>query len=143
MTFSELIWSMYSVAMLLLCALSLFGTVYCLFEYGIIAIFALPRLKKAPDLVSEGDGHICYTLSLFSLSYDSKCNYFITCQCFLAKQLRMHQLNKAVCTKYIHRACRPVLIPLIETSADQLKKNQNLKKKTKTVSVVVKILIYV
>ena len=50
-----------------------------------------------------------------------------------AKQLRMHQLNKAVCTKYLHRAHRPVLMPVIETSADR----------TKTVSVIVKILIYV
>ena len=42
MIFTELMWSMYSVAMLLRCALSSFGAIYCPFEYGIVAIFALP-----------------------------------------------------------------------------------------------------
>ena len=58
MIFTELMWNMYSVAMLLRCALSSFGAIYCPFEYGVVALFALPRLKKPPDLVSEGDGHI-------------------------------------------------------------------------------------
>jgi len=45
----------------------------------------------------------------------------------MAKQLRMHQLKKAVCTKYLHRACRPGLMPLLETLADWLGK-ENLEK---------------
>ena len=42
MIFSELMWSMWSVAMLIRCALCSFGTVYCPIEYGIVALFALP-----------------------------------------------------------------------------------------------------
>lgn len=66
MILTALMWNMYSVAMLLRCALSSFGAIYCPFEYGVVAIFALPRLKKPPDLVSEKDGHIRCSQSLFS-----------------------------------------------------------------------------
>ena len=127
MIFSELMWSMYSVAMILRCALRLFGTVYLPFDYGVVVIFVIPRLKKPPDLVSEGDGHIRCSRTLFSLSYDSKYDYFITRQRFIAKQLRMHQLNKAVCQKYLHRASRPVLMPIKETSADRLHEKEKQK----------------
>ena len=128
--FSELMWSMWSVAMLIRCALCSFGTVYCPFEYGIVALFALPRMKKPPDLVSEGDGHIRCSRSLFSSSYDSKYDYFIARQRYLAKQLRMHQLNKAVRRHYMHRARRPDLMPpLKETSADRLFEKQIEKEK--------------
>ena len=128
MIFSELMWSMWSVAMLIRCALCSFGTVYCPFEYGIVAIFALPRMKKPPDLVSEGDGYIRCSRSLFSSSYDSKYDYFITRQRFLARKLRMHYMNKAVCQRYLHRASRPVLMPLIETSADRLQEKEKQEK---------------
>ena len=116
MIFSNLMWSMWSVAMLIRCALSSFGTVYCPFEYGIVAIFALPRMKKPPDLVSEGDGYIRCSRSLFSSSYDSKYDYFITRQRFLARKLRMHQLKKAVCQRYLHRASRKELIAYLYLS---------------------------
>ena len=130
MIFSELMWSMWSVAMLIRCALCSFGTVYCPFEYGIVALFALPRMKKPPDLLSEGDGHIRCSRSLFSSSYDSKYDYFIARQRYLAKQLRMHQLNKAVRRQYMHRARRPDLMPpLKETSADRLFEKQIEKEK--------------
>ena len=128
MIFSELMWSMWSVAMLIRCALCSFGTVYCPFEYGIVAIFALPRMKKPPDLVSEGDGYIRCSRSLFSSSYDSKYDYFITRQRFLARKLRMHYMNKAVCQRYLHRASRPVLMPLIETSADRSQEKEKQEK---------------
>ena len=49
--FTKLMWSMDSVAMLLSCALCCFGAIFRLFEYGFICLFALPRLKKPPDLV--------------------------------------------------------------------------------------------
>ena len=130
MIFTELMWSMYSVAMLLRCALSLFGEIYCPFNYGVVAIFALPRIKKPPDLVSEGDGHIRCSRSLFASSYDSRYDYYIARQRFMAKKIRMHQLRKAVCTKYLHRVCRPGLMPLIETSADRLG-NKNEKQNEK------------
>ena len=83
MIFTALMWNMYSVAMILCCALSCFGTVFRPFEYGFIRLFALPRLKKPPDLVSEG-GKI------------RPCSnyYFINRQRFLAKVLRKSNLRK-------------------------------------------------
>ena len=47
--FTELMWSMYSVAMILSCALSCFGAVFRPFEYGFIRLFASPRLKTSEE----------------------------------------------------------------------------------------------
>ena len=46
--FSEVMWNMWSVAMVLGCKLDRFGVVYSPFEYGIIKLFALPRIKRPP-----------------------------------------------------------------------------------------------
>ena len=81
--FSELMWSMYSVAMFLNCALCCYFSVFRPFEYGIMTLFALPRQKKPPDLVSEGSKiRVCS-----NYDYDSRYDYFIARQQFLAKVL--------------------------------------------------------
>ena len=61
------------MAMILCCALSCFGAVFHPFEYGFICLFVLPRLKKPPDLVSEGGKIRCSNI----YDYDSKNDYFI------------------------------------------------------------------
>ena len=43
----EIMWSMYSVAMLLSCSLKRFGLLYC-FDYGVPQIIIKPKLKKPP-----------------------------------------------------------------------------------------------
>ena len=48
LVFSEIMWSMWSVAMLLGCRLDRFGVVYSPFEYGVVKLFALPRVKRPP-----------------------------------------------------------------------------------------------
>merc|ERR1712226_1337872 len=50
--FSEIMWNMWSMAMLIGCKMSCFGVVYCQFEYGVVKIFAMPRKKKS-DYISE------------------------------------------------------------------------------------------
>ena len=97
MIFTELMWNMYSVAVLLSCALSCFGTVFCPFEYGVIRLFALPRLKKPPDLVSEGGKISCSNVH----DYDPKYDYFIKRQNYLGKVLRAHHLNKSLCHEHL------------------------------------------
>ena len=73
MILSELMWSMYSVAMFLNCALSCYFSVFRPFEYGILTLFALPHRKKPPDLVSEGGKiRVCS-----NYDYDSRYFYFI------------------------------------------------------------------
>ena len=42
-------WSMYSIAMLLRNDLRCFGVIYCPFQYGVIALFCVPRMKKPSD----------------------------------------------------------------------------------------------
>ena len=81
MIFTELMWNMYSVAMILSCALSCFGAVFRPFEYGFIRLFALPRLKKPPDLVSEGGKISCSSV----YNYDSKYDYLLSTKIILAK----------------------------------------------------------
>ena len=97
MIFTALMWNMYSVAMILSCALSCFGTVFRPFEYGFIRLFAMPRLKKPPDLVSEGGKIHCSNV----YDYDSKYDYFIRRQKYLGKVLRAHHLNKSLCHKHL------------------------------------------
>ena len=90
MILSELMWSMYSVAMLLNCALCCYCCVFHPFEYGIMSLLALHCCKKPPDLISEGGQlHVCS-----NYDYDSRCDYFIARQRFLAKVLRNSQLRK-------------------------------------------------
>ena len=48
LVFSEIMWSMWSMAMLLGCRLDRFGVVYSPFEYGVVKLFALPRAKRPP-----------------------------------------------------------------------------------------------
>ncbi len=91
MILSELMWSMYSVAMFLNCALSCYFSVFRPFEYGILTLFALPRRKKPPDLVSEGGKiRVCS-----NYDYDSRYFYFIARQRFLAKVLRNSQMRRS------------------------------------------------
>ena len=91
MILSELMWSMYSVAMFLNCALSCYFSVFRPFEYGILTLFALPRRKKPPDLVSEGGKiRVCS-----NYDYDSRYFYFIARQRFLAKALRNSQMRRS------------------------------------------------
>ena len=42
-------WSMHIIAMLLSNELRCVGVVYCPFQYGIISLFCMPRMKKPPD----------------------------------------------------------------------------------------------
>ena len=46
---SEIMWIIYSIAMLLLNDLRCFGIIYCPFQYGVVALFCVPRIKKPPD----------------------------------------------------------------------------------------------
>ena len=46
---SEIMWSMYSIVMLLWNNLRCFGVIYCPFHYGVVALFYVPRAKKPPD----------------------------------------------------------------------------------------------
>ena len=46
---SESMWSMYSIAMLLWNNLRCFGVIYFPFQYGVVALFCVPRMKKPPD----------------------------------------------------------------------------------------------
>ena len=117
MIFTELMWNMYSVAMILCCALSCFGAVFRPFEYGFIRLFALPRLKKPPDLVSEG-GQI-HSSNVYD--YDSRYDYFIKRQQYLGKVLRAHHLNKSLCHKHL-RSTRK----LRETSVDRCFKTNTI-----------------
>ena len=48
-------WSMYSITMLLCNELRCFGVVYCPFQYGIISLFCVPRMKKPPDPFLNGE----------------------------------------------------------------------------------------
>ena len=97
MSFTELMWNMYSVAMILSCALSCLGAVFRPFEYGFIRLFALPRLKKPTDLVSEGGKIRCS----YDYDYDSRYDYFIKQQSYLGKVLIAHHLNTSLCHKYL------------------------------------------
>ncbi len=97
MIFTALMWNMYSVAMILCCALSCFGAVFRPFEYGFIRLFALPRLTKPPDLVSEGGKIHCSNV----YDYDTKYDYFIKHQKYLGKVLRAHHLNTSLCHKHL------------------------------------------
>ena len=90
MIFTELMWSMYSVAMFLCCALSCFDMVFRPFEYGVIRLFALPRLKKPPDLVSEGGTVRCANVN----NYDSRYDYYIMRQQFLLKVLSKQHMRR-------------------------------------------------
>ena len=85
----ELMWSMYSVAMILSCALCCYFSIFCPFEYGIMTLFALHRRKKPPDLVSEG-GKICVCSNY---DYDLRYDYFIARQRFLAKVMCNSQMR--------------------------------------------------
>ena len=91
MILTELMWSMYSVAMFLCCALSCFGMVFQPFEYGVIRLFALPRLKKPPDLVSEGGTVRCANVN----NYDSRYDYYIMRQQFLLKVLSKQHMRRS------------------------------------------------
>ena len=46
---SKIMWSMYSIAMLLWNDLRCFCVIYCPFQYGVVALFCVPRMKKPPD----------------------------------------------------------------------------------------------
>ena len=52
---SEIMWSLYSIAMLLSNELRCFGVVYCPFQCGIISLFCMPRVKKPPDPFWTGE----------------------------------------------------------------------------------------
>ena len=117
MIFTELMWSMYSVAMILCCALSCFGTVFRPFEYVFIRLFALPRLKKPPVLVSEGGKIRCSNV----YDYDSRYDYFIKRHQYIGKVLRAHHLNTSLCHKHL-RSTRK----LRETSVDQCFKTNTI-----------------
>ena len=52
---SEIMWSMYSIAMLLWNDLHCFGVIYCPFQYGVVALFCVPRAKKPPDPNCTGE----------------------------------------------------------------------------------------
>ena len=81
--FTELPWSMWSIAIILNCALRCYFCVFQPFKYGFICLFALPCRKKPPDLVSEGGKiRVCSNY------------YFINRQRFLAKVLRKSNLRK-------------------------------------------------
>ena len=91
MILSELMWSMYYVAMFLNCALSCYFSVFRPFEYGILTLFALHRRKKPPDLVSEGGKiRVCS-----NYDYDLRYFYFIARQRFPAKVLRNSHMRRS------------------------------------------------
>ena len=91
MILSELIWSMYSVQMFFNCALSCYFSVFRPFEYWILTLFALPRRKKPPDLVSKGGNiRVCS-----NYDYDSRYFYFIARQRFVAKVLRNSHMRRS------------------------------------------------
>ena len=46
---SNIMWSMWSTAMLVCNNLRCFGVIYCPFRYGVVALFCVPRIKKPPD----------------------------------------------------------------------------------------------
>ena len=92
MILSELMLSMYSVAMLLNYVLHCYCSVFRPFEYGIMFLFALHRRKKPLDLVSEGGKQSVCSKYCYDLRYD----YFIARQRFLEKVLHNSQLQKIV-----------------------------------------------
>ena len=102
------------MVMLLSCALGCFGAVFRPFEYGCICLFALPRLKKPPDLVSEGGKVRC------SLFYDSRYNYYIRRQHYMRKVLRMHHLRKSMCHNSLRSTRNLCQMRTMETSVDLL-----------------------
>ena len=46
---SEIMWCMYIIAMLVCKDLCCFGVLYCPFQYGVVALFCMPQMKKLPD----------------------------------------------------------------------------------------------
>ena len=52
---SKIMWSMYSIAMLVCNDLRCFGVIYCPFQYGVVALFCMPRIKKPPDPNLSGE----------------------------------------------------------------------------------------
>ena len=63
---SEIMWSIYSIAMLLSNKLRCFDVVYCPFQYGIISLFCMPQMKKPADPNWNGEFVlVCFFVSLF------------------------------------------------------------------------------
>ena len=105
MFLSELMWSTYSVAMFLICALCCYFSAFHPFEYGIMTLFALSHQKKPPDLVSEG-GKIRVCSNYY---YDPRYAYFIARQRFLAKVLHNSQMRTIVHREQLRSPCRSSL----------------------------------
>ena len=52
---SDIMWTMYSILMLVCNNLLCFGVFYCPFQYGVVVLFCMPRMKKPPDPTWTGE----------------------------------------------------------------------------------------